>query len=1305
MGSTPTPYQKSFASASILPTCGEIESSARLAVCADWFGVASSLGLAPGRRNAKGWVSLLCPECGRGGACDLDLKAGGWKCFKCSGKGHLGALVGQGAARFERAEPEPERAELSRLDVGAALRALGGIQRRFVSQLISWAKGRGWPEELAARVAELRGLMFCPEDLPRGVPSWLAWACWPGKQKNKSTHARGPRKGAGGDGGADLRGTLEPRGAALPLLLALYNERDRAVSASRRPMVRGAGAKALTLPTAVAGELGAAGFGELGAAVAAAGRGERVYLCEGGPDWAALGALCLLEGRGAAVGARDAGSFVARARALGGALERAGLRGRVRLVLCPHRGDKGDKGEQAAAAAAAVLARVGTVEVARVPAQWLDGEGRGDVSDVLERGGLEALRSYLREAVRWEDGTLPQEQARARLVDLVAECVQQGGAHTVAANLGHGKSYAAQSAALHYAAQGGGAGPRIVLYAAPTLGLAREVARELAKLGGGVRVEVWEGRHDGNCMHSELAAAMAAAVPGGAAEVCAGCPLREPGPEQCGFKRQEARLRLRPGERGLVIVTTHARLVGYDLLNPKGELSRSQLPFEPSVVVVDEDAAGSVLSSFELNADKLLALDEAGSISTNAETLQLLHRLISSGRSFPLAPWAHKLGPLRARDLSAYGRGVLGSIPTATGDTQRVAALRRDLVSWQVPAALEAASRAAWVGAYVHKGKLFLPWDALLPRGKHATLYLDATGDHAAAKAVLGPDAGWHDLRVKAPASARFVRINGVSSSKSDLHGGNGKPRSVRALAGWLASHLAYDGPDTLHVTHKATAPLLRSVVAGSVIHFEGSEARGSNAYATCSRVVLDQWHVPAVALEALTARLQARGADEDEARASARRRLALAPVEQAGGRIRYFDQSRPCEVVFLGSANEFEVDAERECSALLLDLGDDAKARVRACLGSVLGLDHDRAGEVLAPFGEAAALEILRLIVAEREVWAPALESAFEPDGDGVESSSGETCSIYTLQRSSLLLSVPMVTGSVGVSWLSECIKGLGGWEVAARRLGLGVSRLDVGKGAPVCVLHRGPLTRAAVVAALTGRVERVTFDGGSIFLGAGGSRLRLAVAVLVERGEAVTAAAVAGVAGVSVQSARAWARREPEYWSSVAAGPSACELVVLDVEDANKEPARTHAIRGQGEARGQDCPPNLQGAAAGPPTGAELVEAAREPSSSSSSASGLEDANKEPARTHAIRGQGEARGQDCPPNLQGAAAGPSTGAELVEAAREPSFWVEVDAWMDAHGLRWAFDEGGVVHVLGGVDGPARLTEPERAELSRLCA
>ena len=319
----------------------------------------------------------------------------------------------------------------------------------------------------------------------------------------------------------------------------------------------------------------------------------------------------------------------------------------------------------------------------------------------------------------------------------------------------------------------------------------------------------------------------------------------------------------------------------------------------------------------------------------------------------------------------------------------------------------------------------------------------------------------------------------------------------------------------------------------------------------------------------------------------------------------------------------------------------------MRACLGSVLGLDHDRAGEVLAPFGEAAALEILRLIVAEREVWAPALESAFEPDGDGVESSSGETCSIYTLQRSSLLLSVPMVTGSVGVSWLSECIKGLGGWEVAARRLGLGVSRLDVGKGAPVCVLHRGPLTRAAVVAALTGRVERVTFDGGSIFLGAGGSRLRLAVAVLVERGEAVTAAAVAGVAGVSVQSARAWARREPEYWSSVAAGPSACELVVLDVEDANKEPARTHAIRGQGEARGQDCPPNLQGAA----------------------------------------------------------AGPSTGAELVEAAREPSFWVEVDAWMDAHGLRWAFDEGGVVHVLGGVDGPARLTEPERAELSRLCA
>jgi hypothetical protein len=57
------------------------------------------------------------------------------------------------------------------------------------------------------------------------------------------------------------------------------------------------------------------------------------------------------------------------------------------------------------------------------------------------------------------------------------------------------------------------------------------------------------------------------------------------------------------------------------------------------------------------------------------------------------------------------------------------------------------------------------------------------------------------------------------------------------------------------------------------------------------------------------------------------------------------------------------------------------------------------------------------------------------------------------------------------------------------------------------------------------------------------------------------------------------------------------------------------------------------------------------------------------------------------------------------VEVARELSFWVEVDAWMDAHGLRWAFDKGGGVRVLGGVDGPARLTEPERAELSRLCA
>ena len=112
-------------------------------------------------------------------------------------------------------------------------------------------------------------------------------------------------------------------------------------------------------------------------------------------------------------------------------------------MLCPHKGDAGELGERVAGEAAAVLARVGSVAVASVPLDLLDASGKGDVSDVLERGGLARLRSYLAAAVCWDTGSLAVEEAHKRLVELVGGCVERGGVHAVAANLGHGKSYAA----------------------------------------------------------------------------------------------------------------------------------------------------------------------------------------------------------------------------------------------------------------------------------------------------------------------------------------------------------------------------------------------------------------------------------------------------------------------------------------------------------------------------------------------------------------------------------------------------------------------------------------------------------------------------------------------------------------------------------------------------------------------------------------------------------------------------------------------------------------------------------------------
>ena len=1310
-------------------------------VVTDWVAVAASMGLAPGRCNASGWVSILCPDCRKRGGCDLDTRKtpGGFNCFKCGAKGHLSTRLERGgeALPSRPASCVPEPAAVSRLDVGAGLRALRAVQPRFASQLTSWGRGRGWPAELVALLPGLPGLLFVPDDLPRGVPSWAAWAAWPSRASSLGRrsssgeasrraevekHARtqaGAARGAGGDAGAELRRLLSPGRDPRPIWFVLSDGRDRAVSVSRRHAERGGGIKARTLKGEVAGELGAAGFGLLGAAVGAAKRGEVVFLCEGGPDWAALGALCLLDGQGAAVGARDAGSFVGRARDLRAALERAGVFG-ARIVICPHRGDDNDKGERVAGEAAAVLARVGSVAVARVPAQWLDAAGKGDASDVLERGGLDGLRSYLGEAVAWDAGSLPVEVARARLVEAVAACVERGGVRAVAANLGHGKSRAAKVAAVHHAAGGGPVradllgkvegGGRVVLYAVPTLALAREAAGDLRALGEGVRVELWEGRHGGNCSRSDLSGAMAALVPGGAWEVCKGCGLYERGPNQCGFKRQEARLALQPGERGLVIVTTHARLVGHDLLDAKGQLTRSALPFAPSVVVVDEDASGSVLGELSVDLAGLAGLDAAGALDVDAETLQTLQRLIGGGGSFSLAPWADLLGPIRARDLEAYGNGVLASV-TVTGDAARAKALEARGVAWQTPAALERASLTGWVGAFVHKGRLTLPWDAALPRGTHATIYLDATGDKVAAQAVLGPDAGWDDLRVAAPSSVRFVQIGGVSSSKGDLCGDGGRPRSARALALWLSARLRFDGPDVLHVTHKATADLLRGHVVGPVIHFEGGEARGSNAYEQCSRVVLDEWHVPTVAVEALAARLVARGAAPDDARASARRRLLQAPTEQAAGRVRYFNGAAR-EVVFLGEARGVEVDAEQDAAALLLDLCDAQRACVRACLGSVLGLGACEAAAALVPWGEAAALEVVRRVVAARGVWVPALETASDADGDGVESHSGERCNIYILQRSSSLLSMPTVTGSVGVSlaWLGECIKGLGGWEAAARLVGLRSALLDVGRGAPVVALHDGPLTRAGVVAAFAGRgVERVTFDGAGIWLGSsGGSRLRRAVGVLIERGEAVTAAAVASVAGVSVQSARAWARREPEFWASVAApssssAPASCELVPVELVEV-AEP-----VEGGGPGSLASSPP-----ASSSPPAPSLVPSSSPPAPLPVEVAGPVEGcgvgQEEPARTQAGAWEGQGGGVVAL-DVQGGAAGPveGCGASPPPASSPPALsslgpvalpvlWRASDVWTLQDSLDPHSAAAHALRRLRGAPGPWPVGQVVRA-------
>ena len=330
----------------------------------DLWQVVDAAGLHPKGRARN--FAFDCPDCGRKGKAS-GRRDGPWHCFACDAKGNARTL----ARRFELAEMRPvdpptsteNRNGVAPSTARAAWSVLEGLRDAYAERLSAYLEdARGWPAELANAGARVSGWAWIPPDCPE-LPRPLAWT------------ARD----------ADRRAAF-----------ALRDERGDVWTLERRwtstapPVDPSTTPKALRLRTRSeeAGRL--AIFGHLPDAVAAAARGEPVYLCEGGPDFLAAAALCRLDGRGAAIGSHGHSALPRVAAALRAGLERAAVPvSRVHVLCVPHLGDVGDVGERSMLEAADALAGVAAVSVIRVS---VDAAGKGDFADAA-RAGVHNLRT------------------------------------------------------------------------------------------------------------------------------------------------------------------------------------------------------------------------------------------------------------------------------------------------------------------------------------------------------------------------------------------------------------------------------------------------------------------------------------------------------------------------------------------------------------------------------------------------------------------------------------------------------------------------------------------------------------------------------------------------------------------------------------------------------------------------------------------------------------------------------------------------------------------------------------------------
>jgi len=215
---------------------------------------------------------------------------------------------------------------------------------------------------------------------------------------------------------------------------------------------------------------------------------------------------------------------------------------------------------------------------------------------------------------------------------------------------------------------------------------------------------------------------------------------------------------------------------------------------------------------------------------------------------------------------------------------------------WRALKALEVVISHGGKGCYIKNGQLYLPELARVP-DIPTRLIMDATATPLAAQAMYGEHT-WRcfDVELNEHVTHIHIKINGGSRSQA-LDGSWACQRTGR-----LYEALQTCFPDGLHVEFKQWVMELSDENRPETIYFNGTEARGSNRWRDLKVGILWDFFVPKETKEAHALLwqelLEQRGALPQEEgaelvqrlREEAKFQLEVAPMLQAGGRLRYYE-------------------------------------------------------------------------------------------------------------------------------------------------------------------------------------------------------------------------------------------------------------------------------------------------------------------------------------------------------------------------------------------------------------------------------